>query len=301
MFKIDVFHYEIHFCHIEKEIVMETYTLSNTLNIPQIGFGTWQLTEGEEAYKAVTHALKVGYTHIDTAQIYGNEHSVGRAIRDSGLARESIFLTTKIWNDKHDYHLAKASIDESLQKLGVDYIDLLLIHWPNPKALRENDAWKAGNAGTWKAMEEAYKEGKVKAIGVSNFMKHHLEALFETAEIKPMVNQIILAPGCAQEDLVRFCKGNDILLEAYSPFGTGAIFENESIKAIAEKYGKSVAQVALRWSLDNGFLPLPKSATPKNIEANLDIFDFQLNEDDIATLIQLDSGIKPKDPDNVSF
>lgn len=217
------------------------------------------------------------------------------------MARESIFLTTKIWNDKHDYHLAKASIDESLQKLGVDYIDLLLIHWPNPKALRENDAWKAGNAGTWKAMEEAYKEGKVKAIGVSNFMKHHLEALFETAEIKPMVNQIILAPGCAQEDLVRFCKGNDILLEAYSPFGTGAIFENESIKAIAEKYGKSVAQVALRWSLDNGFLPLPKSATPKNIEANLDIFDFQLNEDDITTLIQLDSGIKPKDPDNVSF
>lgn len=158
MFKIDVFHYEIHFCHIEKEIVMETYTLSNTLNIPKIGFGTWQLTEGEEAYKAVTHALKVGYTHIDTAQIYGNEHSVGRAIRDSGLARESIFLTTKIWNDKHDYHLAKASIDESLQKLGVDYIDLLLIHWPNPKALRENDAWKAGNAGTWKAMEEAIKK-----------------------------------------------------------------------------------------------------------------------------------------------
>ena len=147
---------------------METYTLSNGVTIPKIGFGTWQIPEGEEAYNSVSLALKAGYTHIDTAQIYGNEVSVGKAIADSDVAREDIFLTTKLWNDKHDYDLAKASIDESLERLGVDYLDLLLIHWPNPKALRENDAWKVGNAGAWKAMEEAYKDGKVRAIGVSN-------------------------------------------------------------------------------------------------------------------------------------
>lgn len=180
--------------------MMEDYTLSNGLKIPKIGFGTWQIPEGDEAYNSVAYALEVGYRHVDTAQIYGNEVSVGRAIADSGLSREDIFLTTKVWNDKHSYDLAKESIDESLKKLGTDYLDLLLIHWPNPKALRENDAWKAGNAGAWKAMEEAYKEGKVKAIGVSNFMIHHLEALFETAEIKPHVNQVPLAPGCPQED-----------------------------------------------------------------------------------------------------
>ena len=261
---------------------METYTLSNGVTIPKIGFGTWQIPEGEEAYNSVSFALKAGYTHIDTAQIYGNEVSVGKAIADSDVAREDIFLTTKLWNDKHDYELAKASIDESLERLGVDYLDLLLIHWPNPKALRENDAWKAGNAGAWKAMEEAYKDGKVRAIGVSNFMQHHLEALLETAEIVPHVNQILLAPGCAQEDLV-------------------AYFGNEDVEAVAERNGKSVAQVALRWSLQKGFLPLPKSVTPKNIEANLDIFDFDLSEEDMAVLDKI-QGIKTQDnPDSVNF
>ncbi len=267
---------------------METYTLSNGVTIPKIGFGTWQIPEGEEAYNSVSFALKVGYTHIDTAQIYGNEVSVGKAIADSVVAREDIFLTTKLWNDKHDYDLAKASIDESLERLGVDYLDLLLIHWPNPKALRENDAWKVGNAGAWKAMEEAYKDGKV-------------DALLETAEIVPHVNQILLAPGCAQEDLVAHCQERDIFLEAYSPLGTGSIFGNEDVEAVAERNGKSVAQVALRWSLQKGFLPLPKSLTPKNIEANLDIFDFDLSEEDMAVLDKI-QGIKTQDdPDTVNF
>lgn len=280
---------------------MEHFTLANGVRIPKIGFGTWQIPEGDEAYKSVAHALKVGYTHVDTAQIYGNEVSVGRAIADSGLAREDIFLTTKVWNDKHDYDLAKASIEESLTKLGVDYVDLLLIHWPNPKALRENDAWKAGNAGAWKAMEEAYKAGKVRAIGVSNFMIHHLEALFETAEIKPQVNQVLLAPGCPQDDLVAFCEQHGILLEAYSPLGTGTIFGNEVAQDIATANGKSVAQVALRWSLQKGFLPLPKSVTPANIEANLDIFDFELSVEDMGKLDKLE-GVKAQvDPDTVNF
>ncbi|MGT2636294.1 aldo/keto reductase [Streptococcus ratti] len=280
---------------------MEVYTLNNGVEIPKIGFGTWQISEGDEAYNSVRHALKVGYRHVDTAQVYGNEVSVGKAIADSGLARSDIFLTTKVWNDKHNYELAKASIDESLEKLGVDYLDLLLIHWPNPKALRENDAWKAGNAGVWKAMEEAYKAGKVRAIGVSNFMIHHLEALFETAEVKPHVNQILLAPGCVQEELVAFCRDKDILLEAYSPLGTGTIFGNPVVEEIADKYDKSAAQVALRWSLQKGFLPLPKSATPKNIEANLHIFDFDLDEEDISKLDKIE-GIKiQRDPDQVGF
>ena len=280
---------------------METYTLANGVKVPKVGFGTWQIPEGEEVYQAVRYALKVGYTHVDTAQIYGNEVGVGRAIADSGLAREDIFLTTKVWNDKHDYELAKASIEESLQKLGTDYVDLLLIHWPNPKALRENDAWKAGNAGAWKAMEEAYKAGKVRAIGVSNFMIHHLEALFETAEIKHHVNQILLAPGCPQEELVAFCRQHDILLEAYSPLGTGSIFDNEVVKELATKYGKSVAQIALGWSLEKGFLPLPKSVTPKNIEANLAIFDLELTAEDVAKLDVVEGVSQQKDPDQANF
>ena len=272
---------------------METYTLSNGVTIPKIGFGTWQIPEGEEAYNSVSFALKAGYTHIDTAQIYGNEVSVGKAIADSDVAREDLFLTTKLWNDKHDYDLAKASIDESLERLGVDYLDLFLMNKSDPAA--------ATIAGAWKAMEEAYKEGKVRAIGVSNFMQHHLEALFETAEIVPHVNQILLAPGCTQEDLVAYCRERDILLEAYSPLGTGSIFGNEDVEAVAERNGKSVAQVALRWSLQKGFLPLPKSVTPKNIEANLDIFDFDLSEEDMAVLDKI-QGIKTQvDPDTVNF
>lgn len=280
---------------------MENYTLSNGVQIPKIGFGTWQIPDGTEVYNSVSHALKVGYRHVDTAQIYRNEEGVGRAIADSELAREKIFLTTKIWNDKHDYELAKASIDESLEKLSVEYVDLLLIHWPNPAALRENDAWKAGNAGAWKAMEEAYKLGKVRAIGVSNFMIHHLEALFETAEIKPHVNQVLLAPGCPQEELVSFCRQHGILLEAYSPLGTGSIFNNPLVQELAEKYGKSIAQIALRWSLQKGFLPLPKSVTPNNIEANLQIFDFELSAEDIARLDKVEGVSQQKNPDQVGF
>ena len=278
---------------------METYTLSNGVTISKIGFGTWQIPDGEEAYQAVSYALEVGYTHIDTAQVYQNEASVGRAIADSSLSRKDIFLTTKIWNSNRSYDLAKKSIDESLNKLGVDYLDLLLIHWPNPKPLR--DHWKEANAETWKAMEDYYKAGKVCAIGVSNFMQHHLEALLETAEIKPMVNQILLAPGCPQEELVSFCRQQDILLEAYSPLGTGSIFKNDVAKQLAEKYHKSVAQVALRWSLQKGFLPLPKSVTSENIMSNVDIFDFELSADDDKKLDRIEGVARQKDPDAVSF
>ena len=268
---------------------MEAYTLINGVHIPKIGFGTWKLADGDEAYKSVSYALEVGYRHVDTAQYYGNEVSVGRAIADSPIKREELFITTKIWNDKHSYDEAKQSVEESLAKLKLNYLDLLLIHWPNPKALRENDAWKTRNADVWRAMEDLYQAGKVRAIGVSNFMIHHLEPLLEVATVKPMVNQVLLAPGCSQEDLVAFCRQNEMILEAYSPLGTGSIFDNQTAQDLANKYNKTVAQIALRWSLQKGFLPLPKSATPKNILSNLAIFDFDLTEDDILKLDKIEN------------
>ena len=280
---------------------MEAYTLINGVHIPKIGFGTWNLADGDEAYKSVSYALEVGYRHVDTAQYYGNEVSVGRAIADSPIKREELFITTKIWNDKHSYDEAKQSVEESLAKLKLNYLDLLLIHWPNPKALRENDAWKTRNADVWRAMEDLYQAGKVRAIGVSNFMIHHLEPLLEVATVKPMVNQVLLAPGCSQEDLVAFCRQNEMILEAYSPLGTGSIFDNQTAQDLANKYNKTVAQIALRWSLQKGFLPLPKSATPKNILSNLAIFDFDLTEDDILKLDKIENVKSQGNPDETAF
>ncbi|EMC50546.1 aldo/keto reductase [Streptococcus mutans] len=280
---------------------MEAYTLINGVHIPKIGFGTWKLADGDEAYKSVSYALEVGYRHVDTAQYYGNEVSVGRAIADSPIKREELFITTKIWNDKHSYDEAKQSVEESLAKLKLNYLDLLLIHWPNPKALRENDAWKTRNADVWRAMEDLYQAGKVRAIGVSNFMIHHLEPLLEVATVKPMVNQVLLALGCSQEDLVAFCRQNEMILEAYSPLGTGSIFDNQTAQDLANKYNKTVAQIALRWSLQKGFLPLPKSATPKNILSNLAIFDFDLTEDDILKLDKIENVKSQGNPDETAF
>ena len=280
---------------------MEAYTLINGVHIPKIGFGTWKLADGDEAYKSVSYALEVGYRHVDTAQYYGNEVSVGRAIADSPIKREELFITTKIWNDKHSYDEAKQSVEESLAKLKLNYLDLLLIHWPNPKALRENDAWKTRNADVWRAMEDLYQAGKVRAIGVSNFMIHHLEPLLEVATVKPMVNQVLLAPGCSQEDLVAFCRQNEMILEAYSPLGTGSIFDNQTAQDLANKYNKTVAQIALRWSLQKGFLPLPKSATPKNILSNPAIFDFDLTEDDILKLDKIENVKSQGNPDETAF
>ncbi|WP_019321575.1 aldo/keto reductase [Streptococcus mutans] len=280
---------------------MEAYTLINGVHIPKIGFGTWKLADGDEAYKSVSYALEVGYRHVDTAQYYGNEVSVGRAIADSPIKREELFITTKIWNDKHSYDEAKQSVEESLAKLKLNYLDLLLIHWPNPKVLRENDAWKTRNADVWRAMEDLYQAGKVRAIGVSNFMIHHLEPLLEVATVKPMVNQVLLAPGCSQEDLVAFCRQNEMILEAYSPLGTGSIFDNQTAQDLANKYNKTVAQIALRWSLQKGFLPLPKSATPKNILSNLAIFDFDLTEDDILKLDKIENVKSQGNPDETAF
>ncbi|MCY7065447.1 aldo/keto reductase [Streptococcus oralis] len=263
---------------------MKSYTLNNGVSIPVLGFGTWKAENGEVAYQAVLEALKAGYRHIDTAAIYKNEESVGRAIRDSGIPRQKIFVTTKLWNTNHSYDEARQAFEESMEKLGLDYLDLYLIHWPNPKPLRENDEWKTRNAEVWRAMEDLYQEGKIRAIGVSNFLPHHLDALLETARVIPAVNQVRLAPGVYQEEVVAYCKEKGILLEAWGPFGQGELFDKKGVQEIAAKHGKSVAQIALAWSLAEEFLPLPKSVTASRIQSNLDCFGIELSKEEREVL-----------------
>lgn len=266
----------------------DTFTLANGVKIPVVGFGTWQTPDGDVAYQATLEALNAGYRHIDTAAFYGNEESVGRAIADSKVAREDLFVTTKLWNTDHGYESAKAALELSLKKLGLDYVDLYLIHWPNPKAFRSE--WQRRNADTWRAMEEAYEAGKARAIGVSNFQVHHMEALFETANIKPMVNQLFLNPSDTEDEIVAFDNNHNILNEAYSPLGTGAIFDVPEVTNVAKRLNKSVAQVVLRWSLDKGFLPLPKSTHAERIIENGQLFDFELSAEDTAII----DGLKGK-------
>lgn len=254
--------------------LIDTLTLHNGVKIPIIGFGTWQTPNNDIGYQAVLEALKVGYRHIDTAAAYGNEESVGKAMKDSGVAREDIFLTTKLWNPDHGYEETLAAFEKSINLLDVDYVDLYLIHWPNPLAFR--DCWAEKNAGTWKAMEELYTAGKIKALGISNFLEHHIEALMKTATIPPMVNQIRLCPGDTKDDLVAYCRQNNIILEAYSPLGTGKVFDIPELKELAGKYDTTVAKLCIRWSLQMGFIPLPKSVTPERIKSNSEVFDFEI-------------------------
>ena len=279
---------------------MQQYTLSNGVQIPVIGFGTWQTPDDETGIRAVKTALQLGYRHIDTAQGYKNEGAVGKAILESGVSREEIFITSKLDNPNHGYDNTMESFERSLQMLGTDYLDLFLIHWPNP--LQYRSTWQQTNAETWKAFEELYEAGKIRAIGISNFRQHHIDELMKTAKIPPMVNQIRLCPGETQNDLVAYCREKEILLEAYSPLGTGQIFTVPEMTEIAEKYGKSVAQVCIRWSLQNGFLPLPKSVTESRIRENLDVFDFVLSDDDVRTIAGLTGCVGlSKDPDTLPW
>lgn len=278
----------------------DTYTLNNGVKIPIIGFGTWQTPDGDIAKHAVEVALNAGYRHIDTAAAYGNEKSVGQAIKNSGINRHDLFITTKLWNADHGYKSASAAIDRSLQNLKVDYLDLYLIHWPNPVDMR--DHWAEANAESWRAMEEAVQAGKIRAIGVSNFRKRHLDELLKTAEIKPVVNQIMLNPSDLQPDVVKVNNELKLLSEAYSPLGTGGLLGNETVNEIASEVGKSPAQVLIRWSLEHGFLPLPKSVHDKYIRANAEVFDFNLSSEQMNKLDSLHgvSGLAT-DPDTASF
>lgn len=278
----------------------DTYTLNNGVKIPVVGFGTWQTPDGNIAESSVLAALKAGYRHIDTAAAYGNQESVGRGIRKSGIPRDEIFVTTKLWNKDHGYQAAKQAIDRSLMELGLDYLDLYLIHWPNPVDFR--DRWQEMNAESWRAMEEAVQAGKIRAIGVSNFHAKHLDELLKTATIQPTVNQIFLNPSDLQPEVTAYNEAHHILSEAYSPLGTGKIFKVAELQNIAANYGKTVAQVVLRWSLQHGFLPLPKSVHPERIEENAQLFDFELSEADMKVIDGLhgQAGLAA-DPDTTDF
>jgi len=274
--------------------------LNNGLPIPAIGFGTWQIPEGDDARNAVLSALENGYRHVDTAKIYENEKSVGDGIKASGIAREEIFLTTKVWNSDRGYNETMAAFEKSLELLQTDYVDLYLIHWP--AVTSQFDNWKVLNSETWRALEDLYTSGRAKAIGVCNFLTHHLEALKETAKINPMVNQIEYHPGYLQNDVVNYCKNNEILVEAWSPIGSGRLLDNELLKGIAEKYQASVAQLCLKFCLQNAVLPLPKSVTPTNIKSNLNVDHFNISDEDMKTISEMEEiGFSGLNPDHVPF
>ncbi|NLZ89207.1 MAG: aldo/keto reductase [Clostridiales bacterium] len=278
----------------------DTYVLSNGVHIPIIGFGTWQTPDGEVAVSSVLTALEAGYRHIDTAQGYGNEESVGIAVKKSGLDRKDVFITSKLANSERGYERTMAAFEKTMQKLDMDYLDLFLLHWPNPIAYRDN--WEEANAVTWKALEELYNAGRIRALGISNFRRHHIDTLLKTAVVKPVVNQIRLCPGDTQDDVVNYSREKGMLLEAYSPLGIGKIFEVPQMQALAKKYGKSIAQIAIRWSLQRGYLPLPKSVTPERIRENADVFDFELEAADVELIANLKGCVGySTDPDTITW
>ncbi|QIZ06589.1 aldo/keto reductase [Priestia megaterium] len=269
----------------------DTTTLSNGVKMPWVGLGVFKVTEGEEVIQSVKAAIKNGYISIDTAAIYGNEEGVGQAIKDSGVPREDLFITTKLWNSEQGYESTLKAFETSLTKLGLDYLDLYLIHWPGKDKYKE----------TWKAFEKLYKEGRVRAIGVSNFQVHHLEDLISSAEIKPMVNQVEFHPHLTQKELLAYCKNEGIQLEAWSPLKQGKLLSEPVLEDLAHKYNKSVAQVILRWDLQHGVVTIPKSIKEHRIIENADIFDFELSTEDMDKIDGLNQNSRAgSHPDTMS-
>ncbi len=267
---------------------MEYLILNNDQKIPSLAYGTW-LISNKDAPKCVQLALKYGYRHIDTAQAYGNEKGVGEGIRASGLPREEIYVTSKVMAEIKSYKKAKASIDKSLKDLGLDYIDLMLIHCPQPWALfRGSNKYFKENIEVWKALEEAYKEGKVRAIGVSNFNVEDLQNILDNCEIKPMANQILIHIGEVPVDIIKFCSENDIVVEAYSPIAHGRALNNDAIKKMAEKYNVSVAQLCIKFTLQLETVSIPKASSEEHIRDNT-MLGFTISEEDMIELMKLNS------------
>jgi diketogulonate reductase-like aldo/keto reductase len=255
-----------------------TFTLSNNYKMPYFGLGTFQSNDGDEVRNAVLYALNAGYRLIDTASFYNNEKGVGEAIRESGIPREDIFVTTKVWNDDQGFDQTLKAYDKSLEKLGMDYVDLLLIHWPITGKYKE----------TWRAFEKIYNEGRVKAIGISNFLEVHLDQLLPTAKVMPMVNQMEFHPYLIQQSLLDRCAKHNIVYQAWSPIMQGKVFEIDVLKEIGRKYGKNEVQVVLRWDLQPGVATIPKSVSKDRIEQNAEIFDFELADEDMNAINALD-------------
>lgn len=277
----------------------EYIELSNGVKMPPIGFGTWQIPDGNASEQMVSFALKNGYSLIDTAARYGNEKGVGAGIRASGIPRDKIFVTSKVWNRDRGYETTKIAFQKTLSNLGLDYIDLYLIHWPANKKHHSNA--DEINIETWRAITEFYEEGKVRAIGVANFMPHHLEPLMQT-KVKPMVDQIEYHPGWLQTETVRYCKEHGIANEAWSPLGCGKILTDPRLVDIAAHYGKSTAQLCIKFAMQNGVIPIPKSARKERIIENIDVSDFEISDNDMAEIKNLgDFGGSGFNPDEIHF
>ena len=278
----------------------DTYVMRNGVKIPCVGFGTWQTPDGEIAVNAVKTAIEAGYRHIDTAAAYGNEPSVREGIARSGIRREELFLTTKRPGrpEFRGYEGCIKIFNQSLKNLGTDYVDMYLVHWPIPPfGWNGGEGWKKELQETWRAFEKLYKDGKIRAIGVCNCFEEHIKVIYDTCEIKPMLDQIEFHPSYMQQDTVDFCTKEGMLVEAWGPLATGRIFEVEEMKAFAEKYNKSIAQICIRWELQKGLLPLPKSKTPERIIENTKVFDFEISEEDMALIDKVEgcgwSGLYP--------
>ena len=273
---------------------MNEIVLNNGITIPQLGLGVFRVKDGEEAYNAVRYALDAGYRHIDTAAAYKNEESVGRAIRDSGIAREDIFVTTKLWTDDVRAGRAKEAYKESLQKLGMNYVDLYLIHWP-----------AVGYEKAWKDLEDMYLEGQMRAIGVSNFHAHHLADILPTARVIPAMDQVESSPSFTNSELLAHIRSLNIQPEAWSPFGGSLdknVLKDENLLQLAAKYGKSTAQVVLRWHIQQGNVVIPKSIHKERIEENLQVFDFSLSDEDVALISSFNKDIRAgSNPDTFNF
>lgn len=256
--------------------------LYNGVGMPWLGLGVHKAGAGSEVVAAIQCALQAGYRSIDTATYYQNEHSVGKAVVESGIPREDIFLTTKVWNTDQGYHSTISAFEASLEKLRTSYIDLYLIHWPQPGTTFE----------TWKAMEELYEKGKIRAIGVCNFLIPHLKRLMESSRIKPMVNQFEFHPELVQPELLQFCKDNRIQPEVWRPIMKGRVNEIEFLQELSDKYQKTPVQIVLRWDIQKGVVTIPKSVTPERITSNAAIFDFELSADDVARIDKLDKNVR---------
>lgn len=259
--------------------------LYNGIEIPPIGYGTWKLPNNFETVDIIKSAVDCGYRHFDTAFAYGNEKYVGEGLKASKLERNNFFITGKLWNDNRGYENIINACKESIERLGCIYFDLYLIHWPASPAVHEN--WEEINNETWKAFEYLYEKGLVKAIGVCNFKKHHLESLMKSAKTFPMVNQIEFHPGQMQKEVVDFCIKNSIVIEAWSPLGSGKMLKKEELFDIAKKYDKTVAQLCIKWCLQNNVLPLPKSSNLERMKENLNVQDFEISNEDMKKINEL--------------
>lgn len=278
---------------------MKNIALYNGILMPEIGFGTWKAPTGEVTVEAVKAAIECGYTHIDCAAIYGNEKEVGLGIKESNADRKDLFITSKLWNDVRGYQETIDAFNQTLSDLQLDYLDLYLIHWPRPVKYHDNYIEK--NIESWKAMEDLYKQGKVKAIGVSNFKIHHMEEIIENCEIKPMVNQIEFHPSCLEKEIRDFCKKENIVVTGYSPLANGKVFECKELVEFSEKYGVSIAQLCIRYALQHDVIPLVKSVTKERIKANLNV-NFVISDEDMEKIDKITTcGGTYKDSDDISF